>query len=155
MGFSHYLNQHLYQHTNLPRTSQFNPRDHDNYDELIAKTGGLDLTVVGIGRNGHIAFNEPGTPHQSWTHCLWLTESTRKANSSIFGDLSLVPKKAITMGIATILNSRKLLLIASGQHKKEILTRALNSHCDSALPASYLSVHKNLTVICDFDFPIV
>src|SRR6202034_4928408 len=100
-------------------------RENENYDGLIDSYGGLDLSVLGIGSNGHIAFNEPGTIKASWTHSLWLTESTREPNQSYFGGQPRVPKKAITIGIETILASRKLIVIASGERKRAILERAM------------------------------
>ncbi|HEY9716702.1 MAG TPA: glucosamine-6-phosphate deaminase [Trichormus sp.] len=151
MTFEHFLEQNLFKHTNLPVENRFNPKQCDHYDDLIEGYGGLDLTVLGIGSNGHIAFNEPGTIRSSWTHCLWLTESTREANKSYFGGQPRVPKQAITMGIQTILNSNKLILIASGIKKREILERAMLGPVCPEIPASFLSLHPHVTVITDFD----
>lgn len=151
MSFAHYLQANLYQHTNLPASGQFNPASCDDYESLIADRGGLDLTVVGIGGNGHIAFNEPGTAPASWTHCTWLTESTRTANASFFGSLDRVPARAVTMGLNTILSSRQIILIASGEHKRNILSRALSGPVTAAIPASFLQVHRDLKVFTDFD----
>ncbi|MGH9553573.1 MAG: glucosamine-6-phosphate deaminase [Terriglobales bacterium] len=149
--FQHFLESNLFNSTNLPAKNRFNPRDCEDYDQLIAATGGLDLTVLGIGRNGHIAFNEPGTIKESYTHCVWLTESTRSANKSYFNGQLPVPKRAITMGIETILQSRKLILIASGIEKREILERAMLGPVTPEIPASFLSLHPHVTVITDFD----
>jgi glucosamine-6-phosphate deaminase len=124
----------------------------DDYDGLIASEGGLDLTLLGIGTNGHIAFNEPGTPLNSWTHSILLTESTRKANQSYFDESTSVPYRAVTMGIQTILSSKKLILIVSGEKKRAILERALLGEVDRNIPASYLSLHPHVTVLTDFDF---
>lgn len=151
ISFQHFLETNLYQFTNLKAENKFNPRQVDNYDELIAEKGGLDLTLLGIGTNGHIAFNEPGTPLESWTHSIWLTESTRRANQSYFSQATKVPYKAVTMGIRTILSSRKLILIASGEKKKDILERALLGEVTADIPASYLSLHPHVTVLTDFD----
>lgn len=150
--FAFFLEDHLFKHTNLPKENRFNPRITDNYDRLIAMQGGLDLTVVGIGRNGHIAFNEPGTPAQSYTHCVWLTESTRVANAQFFGGIDKVPVHAVTMGMATIMESRKLILIASGEHKKEIIEDSFADGIGPTVPASLLQLHKNLTILSDFDW---
>ncbi len=152
LSFAHYLVSNLYQFTNLPRHACFNPRFCDNYDSLIAEKGGLDLTIVGIGRNGHLAFCEPGTPALSWTHCLYLTESTRQANASFFGSLEHVPHKAVTMGLSTILGSRKLILIASGQHKQSILHKSLTGPITCSVPASFLQKHGNVHIFTDFTF---
>jgi len=150
--FQHFLQTNLYQYTNLQDKNKFNPSACDDYDTLIEAQGGLDLTILGLGANGHIAFNEPGTPLESWTHSIWLTESTRKANQSYFTASTTVPYRAVTMGIRTILNSRKLILIASGAHKKDILEQALLGAVDPNIPASYLSLHPHVTVLTDFEF---
>jgi glucosamine-6-phosphate deaminase len=150
--FAYYLEHNLYQNTNLPAKNKFNPADIDNYDSLIASFGGLDLTVLGIGQNGHIAFNEPGTPQHSFTHCTFLAESTRKANQTFFPEGEKVPQKAVTMGIETILNSKKIVLVASGEKKKEILEKALQGDVDIQIPASFLSLHEHVTVLSDFEY---
>ncbi|HEY9775685.1 MAG TPA: glucosamine-6-phosphate deaminase [Planktothrix sp.] len=152
MTFEYFLDINLFKNTNLSRENRFSPRHLENYDEVIAGCGGLDLTILGIGTNGHIAFNEPGTIKSSWTHSLWLTESTRQANQSYFGGQPRVPRKAITMGIETILASKKLILIASGDRKREILERAMLGPVTPDVPASFLSLHPHVTVITDFDF---
>lgn len=152
MSFSYYLETHLYKSTNLRPAARHGPLDCDDYDALIALHGGLDLTMVGIGHNGHIAFNEPGTPAASFTHCVWLTESTRQANAPIFGNLDSVPRRAITVGLQTILASRMIILIASGNSKKAILGEALNGPVSEAVPASLLQRHPNLLVLTDFDW---
>lgn len=149
-SFTTYLEENLYKHTNLPREGRLNPRYCNDYDGLIAGSGGLDLTIVGIGRNGHVAFNEPGTPRQSWTHCVWLTASTMEANASYFGGQELVPRLAVTMGLETILQSRKVLLLVSGAHKKEILDRALSTPPTKDIPASFLQEHRALQILVDF-----
>lgn len=151
-SFAHYLEENLYKHTNLPSQSKFNPRFCDDYDALIADVGGLDLTLVGIGHNGHVAFNEPGTPLSSWTHCLLLTESTRTANSSFFGTLDQTPRRAITMGISTILASRQIILLASGMDKQKIMHSAFYGAIGTDVPASFLQNHFNVNVITDFDY---
>jgi glucosamine-6-phosphate deaminase len=150
-SFKAFLQTKLYQFTDLPENSQFNPRFSDDYDDLIAKHGGLDCILLGIGRNGHIAFNEPPTPRSSWTHCVWLSDSTKEANRKYFEGASVIPTRAITMGISTILNSRRIILIASGKEKRSILERALTGTEDASIPASFITSHRNLLVIADFD----
>jgi glucosamine-6-phosphate deaminase len=153
MTFQHYLEEHLYQFTNIEPANKHNPALFDNYDAMITEQGGLDLTLLGLGANGHIAFNEPGTPPDSWTHCLWLTESTRRANQSYFSQDKKVPDRAVTMGLKTILASKKLILLVSGEHKRAILEQALlEDSYDPEIPASYLSLHPHVTVLTDFDF---
>jgi glucosamine-6-phosphate deaminase len=151
-SFQQFLETNLYQHTNLPPSHRFNPKTTDNYDQEIAKFGGLDLTILGIGTNGHIAFNEPGTIRASYTHCIWLTEATRAANQTYFGPGDEVPKRAVTMGIETILSSKNIILIASGAHKQEVLEKALLGDVNINVPASFLSLHAHVTVLSDFEF---
>ncbi len=148
--FASFLQENLYKHTNLPLSQRFNPRFHDDYDGLIAGFGGLDLTMIGIGRNGHIAFNEPGTPRLSWTHCVWLEESTRQQNAGYFGSPDQVPKRAVTMGLDTIMQSRSLFLLVSGEYKRDVLKQTMCSQFTKNVPASCLPEHKNLTVLADF-----
>jgi glucosamine-6-phosphate deaminase len=150
VSFRYYLQTNLFDHINLPADAQLNPILCDNYDALIANRGGLDLTVLGIGTNGHIAFNEPGTPEQSWTHSIWLTESTKKANAEFFKGAP--PSNAVTMGIQTILSSRQIILMVSGTGKKTILTEALRGPISPNVPASFLQLHENLVVMTDFEY---
>jgi glucosamine-6-phosphate deaminase len=145
-----FLRDQLLRHTNLPLSSQFNPLLNARYDDLIASHGGLDLTVLGIGYNGHIAFNEPGTSMESWTHCVLLDESTRAANSELFSDQSSVPTKAVTMGIRTILESKRIILVPTDVRKRSILAEALRGPITTTLPASFLQLHPNLSVYTDF-----
>lgn len=151
-SFRRYLEQNLYRTINMPAESRFNPLFADDYDQLIADKGGLDLTILGIGKNGHIAFNEPGTPLNSYTHCVYLTESTRQANAEFFKRPESIPRKAVTMGLQTILASRRIILMASGKSKKGILEKALTGPVSEALPASFLQRHKDLQVMTDFEF---
>ena len=124
-------------------------RECERYEELIRSRGGIDLQLLGIGQNGHIGFNEPGTPFSSRTHIVNLAESTRQANSRFFPSLENVPKRAITMGIATILDSREILLLASGEAKAEAISRLISGDCDESFPASALKLHENVTIIAD------
>ncbi len=124
-----------------------------NYDALIDGQGGLDMTVLGIGGNGHIAFNEPGTQFLSWTHCTWLEDSTRKDNQASFGAVH-PPQKAVTMGVKTILSSRRIVLMASGEKKKAIVEAAFRGPVSRQVPASYLQEHEGLEVLTDFGFSL-
>lgn len=150
-SFHYFLESNLYKQTNLPPENRFSPRNQDNYDQVIADQGGLDMCVLGLGTNGHIAFNEPGTPQLSWTHCHWLTQSTREANAAAFGGADKVPTRAITIGIETILASRQIILIASGDKKKAALSKALSGEITSQLPASFLALHPAVRVFRDFE----
>jgi glucosamine-6-phosphate deaminase len=118
------------------------------YEVTIHDAGGIDLTFLGLGRNGHIGFNEPGTSFDSRTHVIRLSESTRIANADLFAD-GHVPERAITMGIGTILESRAIVLMASGAAKAEAVRTLSESEPDSRFPASGLKNHGNTTVLVD------
>lgn len=119
----------------------------DQYDEQIDDAGGVDFQLLGIGRNGHIGFNEPGTPIDSKTHVVDLTDSTREANARFFlNDKNLVPTQAITMGIGTIRKSRRIALIASTLDKAEAIAKLLEGKVDLSFPATVLIDHPDFTV---------
>jgi len=118
------------------------------YEREIRDAGGLHLTFLGLGRNGHIGFNEPGTPFDVRTHAIELTESTRAANAGLFPDGN-VPTRAITMGIGTILESRAIVLLASGASKREAVARLRSGEIDVDFPASALWRHANVRVLTD------
>ena len=121
------------------------------YDALIARLGGIDLQLLGIGHNGHIGFNEPGQSFDKTTHVVELKPSTRAANARFFPSPDAVPKQAITLGLQSILAARKVLLVASGRSKKEILERALTGPVTPQIPASLLQLHPDLTVVCSVE----
>jgi len=151
-SFSHYLSVNLYDGVGLPAANRFNPSESgDDYDAIIADRGGLDITILGIGLNGHIAFNEPGTPAESWTHSIVLTPSTIEANRELFKGAQRTPSRAVTMGISTILASRRIILMAFGEKKRAILDQALTGPVSPAIPASFLQAHESLQVFTDFD----
>lgn len=120
-----------------------------NYESLIKKYGGIDLAVLGIGLDGHVGFNEPGSDFNSKTRVVKLTEKTRRSNLKYFHDLEQVPHQAITMGLGTITKAKKIILIASGEKKSNIIKRALTGKATESLPASILQKHKNLTVVLE------
>ena len=119
------------------------------YEQRIRDAGGLDLQLLGIGRTGHIGFNEPGSTSRSRTRIITLDHLTRRDNSSYFRDPEEVPIQALTMGIGTILETRRILLLAFGEHKADIVRRAFEGEPDSEVPASYLQQHDNALVILD------
>ena len=116
------------------------------YDSMIDNSDGIDIQILGIGTNGHIAFNEPGTPRDSVTRIVDLTENTIKDNSRFFNSIDEVPTQARTMGIDTIMKSKEIYLVAQGQHKKEILEKAMYGDVTPEIPASFLQEHQNLKV---------
>lgn len=115
----------------------------------LQQLGPPDLMVLGIGTNGHVAFNEPGSPPDSRTRLVDLSEQTRRGHAEAFGGLERVPRTGLTIGIADILEARRILLLASGQAKAEILERALRGPETTDVPASILRRHPGLTVIAD------
>lgn len=137
----------------VPDGSAANPElEVREYEEAILRAGGIDLQFLGIGRNGHIGFNEPGTSFESRTHVTNLTDSTLAANRPLFSDSgSQMPVKAITMGIATILSARRLVLIATGETKSDALHSALKGPVTEEVPASVLRKHGNATFMVDED----
>jgi glucosamine-6-phosphate deaminase len=122
------------------------------YERAIAAAGGVDVQIVGIGRNGHIGFNEPGSDAETRTRVVELDESTRRANAEHFdGELSRVPTHAMTQGVATILSARRIVLVASGAAKAAALRAALTGPVTAANPASFLQRHPDVTVVADPD----
>lgn len=119
------------------------------YDEQIAAYGGIDLQILGIGSNGHIAFNEPGTPFESKTHVVKLEESTRDDNARFFDTPEEVPTHAVTMGLATILQAKEIVLIATGTNKQEAVRQMLSGVNSLNCPASILNQHPHVTVYLD------
>jgi len=120
-----------------------------NYEQAIRSAGGIDLAILGIGANGHIGFNEPGTPWHAATHVTQLSETTRRRNADPFGGVHQTPRRAITMGIRTLMHARRIVLLVSGADKAEILASALQGEPTLEIPASVLQLHPALTVVVD------
>jgi glucosamine-6-phosphate deaminase len=119
------------------------------YDRVIESLGGVDLQLLGIGRNGHIGFNEPAAAFSKGTHCVTLTESTIEANKRYFASADEVPRKAYTMGIDTIMAARKILLLASGKEKADAVAASLQGEITPMMPASILQFHHDAILIAD------
>lgn len=136
---------------NIPDSNTDDPeKECVSYEEKYAKAGKADIAMLGIGQNGHIGFNEPGTSFDSVTHVTDITESTVKANARFFDNEDQVPKKAMTMGISTILSAKKILLLITGSAKHEILMKLLKQSCaDESIPASVLLNHENTVIYAD------
>lgn len=156
-SYRYFMQKNLFQHINMdPRNARIPDgmapdltAECDQYEAQIAAWDGVDLQVLGIGLNGHIGFNEPAPIFTCRTHVTNLTESTRQANQRFFPDSEHVPHQAITMGIGTIMDARKILLICAGTKKAEILEKAFFSPVDPMVPASVLQFHQNVTVVAD------
>ncbi|MCF6408343.1 glucosamine-6-phosphate deaminase [Pseudalkalibacillus salsuginis] len=121
------------------------------YEKSIEKVGGIDLQLLGVGRNGHIGFNEPGTPFESKTHLVELTDSTRQANARFFEHKEEVPTRAITVGISTIMKSRSILLLASGEEKAEPVNALLRGDVGEKWPVTVLNQHPSVTLVVTKD----
>ncbi|MFD1911224.1 glucosamine-6-phosphate deaminase [Halodurantibacterium flavum] len=155
-SYRSYMNRHLFAasdidmaRTHLPDGMAPDPvRAAADYEAMIETAGGIDLQILGIGQNGHIGFNEPGSRFDSRTRIVPLAPSTRAANAGDFPG-GTVPEKAVTMGIGTILAAKKILLLASGPAKAEALAAMLEGPVTPACPASALRLHPDATVICD------
>nr|WP_174496471.1 glucosamine-6-phosphate deaminase [Salirhabdus euzebyi] len=118
-----------------------------SYERLIKANGGIDIQILGLGLNGHIGFNEPGTDFASRTHIVKLAESTRTANARFFSKKEDVPKQAITMGIQSIMEAKKIVLLAFGKKKMDPLQRLMKGVVHPDFPASILRLHPNITII--------
>lgn len=149
-----FMQQHLFSHVDLDPAHAHLPNgmapDLDEecrrYEREIREAGGLELTFLGLGRNGHIGFNEPGSPFDARTRVVTLTESTRKANADLFPDQN-VPTHAITMGIATILESKRVILLVAGNGKETALDRLQSREVTQDFPASALWNHPDVRVL--------
>ena len=119
------------------------------YEDKIKQADGIDMQVLGIGGNGHIGFNEPDVNFEAQTHLVNLDEQTIEANSRFFESVEDVPVKAISMGIKTIMNSKKIILLANGISKAEAIERAVNGKISPKVPASILQLHNDVTLILD------
>ncbi len=156
-SYRYYMNDHFFNHIDIDLKNTFVPngtaedfeQECQTYDEHILAKGGIDLQLLGIGSNGHIGFNEPGASFHSHTHVVELAESTREANSIYFEKMEDVPKKAVTMGIASIMKSKEILLLVSGEHKHDALANLLTGELTEQFPASILKQHPSVTIIAD------
>ena len=146
-SYEHFMEENLFMYKQF-RYSYF--PENERYDDLIKNKGGIDIQILGIGTNGHIAFNEPGSSRDSLTRKVELTENTRKDNSRFFDSIDDVPTHAWTMGIESIMRARQIYLLANGEHKKDILEKAVYGDITPDIPASFLQEHDNVQVFyCD------
>ena len=149
------MNKNFFEHININIDNTYVPdgcasdlkAEGESYDRRIEMLGGIDLQLLGIGLDGHIGFNEPDRYFVKSTHVVDLHESTIKANSRFFKNIGEVPKQAITMGMVSIMQAKKILLIASGKLKREILEKAFYGPITPEIPASILQLHPDITVI--------
>lgn len=121
----------------------------ERYEQLVQESGPADIQILGIGENGHIGFNEPGTSKESKTRVVDLTESTIRANSRYFDNEDEVPKQAISMGLSTILSAKRIILLAFGEKKKAAITKLASGVEDADVPATILYEHPNVEIYVD------
>lgn len=158
-SYNHYMYDNFFRHINISLGNVNIPdgmaidieRECKDYENRIQERGGIDLQVLGIGNNGHIGFNEPNLKFEATTHLVELDEGTINANSRFFNAIEDVPKQAISMGIKTIMQSRKILLLASGKSKAEAIYKAIYDGITPEVPASILQLHPDVTIIVDRD----
>lgn len=152
-----FMNEKFFNHvdiqierTHVPNGNAADPEAEClEYDKMLEEFGPVDLQLLGLGHNGHIGFNEPGEALSGGTHVVELQEKTRNANARFFPTLDDVPTHAITMGVATILKARQILLLVRGEDKAEIVHRALKGPITTECPASLLQCHPNVVVLLD------
>lgn len=156
-SYRYFMNTQLFDHVNIDKKNTFVPdgmeEDREKacreYDEIIEGRGGIDLQLLGLGHNGHIGFNEPGDTFAKGTHCVTLAESTVSANARFFASADDVPKEAYTMGIRSIMQARKIVVIVSGESKREIVRKAFFGPITPQVPASVLQLHQDVILIGD------
>lgn len=156
-SYYHFMHTNLFDHINInpENTNVPNGMEPDaqkecgHYEELIRSLGGVDLQLLGLGHNGHIGFNEPCSVFEKETHCVDLTESTIEANKRFFASADDVPRQAYTMGIKTIMQAKKILIIVSGEDKADIVRDAFFGPVTPEVPASILQMHNDVTLVGD------
>jgi glucosamine-6-phosphate deaminase len=157
-SYTAYMRHHFFDHVNVAATNIHIPDGRPNvdaesesarYEQAIREAGGIDLLVVGIGTNGHVAFNEPGSKFTSRTRPVDLAPETVASARQYFASEAATPRRAITVGIATILDARRILLLAVGSGKSNAVARAIQGPVSELMPASALQFHADVTVILD------
>ena len=158
-SYKYFMNYHLFDKININKANTYVPNGQAtdvvkscaDYEKNIDALGGIDIQVLGIGRNGHIGFNEPDGELIPFTHVTDLTADTINANSRFFESEDDVPKQAVTMGIESIFKARKIVILASGEGKAEAVKKMLCGKITTKCPASLLRFHPDVTLICDKD----
>jgi len=159
-SYSTFMRRHLFDQVNLSRrrihvldgAARDTAAECTRYERAVARAGGVDVQLLGLGANGHIGFNEPGPALAARTHRTRLTRATRRANAALFGHRpARVPREALSMGMATILQARRVVLLATGRGKARIAARMLLGPITTRLPASFLQLHPDAEVWLDRD----
>ncbi len=158
-SYRYFMDTNLFNHINIDKSRTYVPNGLEpdagkacaDYDAIIQNYGGIDLQLLGLGNNGHIGFNEPADSFAKGTHCVDLTPSTIQANARFFASMDEVPKQAYTMGIQSIMQAKKILVIVSGEAKAGIVKEAFTGPVTPQVPASVLQLHPDVTVVGDKD----
>ena len=156
-SYRYFMDSHLFDHVNIKKENTHLPNGMETdthkeclrYNALLAESGGIDLQLLGLGRNGHIGFNEPGEAFEKETHCVALTESTLQANARYFESPQTMPRHAYTLGIKAIMQAHCILMVVSGPAKAEALCKSLYGPNTPQVPASILQLHNHLIVVAD------
>lgn len=156
-SYYYFMHSHLFDRINIDPANTNVPNgmaedvdaECERYEELIRSLGGVDIQLLGIGRNGHIGFNEPAAAFDKMTHCVDLTESTIEANKRFFASADDVPRQAVSMGSGTIMKAKKILLIACGEDKADAVAKSFFGPVTPEVPASILQLHSDVVVIAD------
>ncbi len=156
-SYYYFMNDNLFSKVNIDVNNTYVPDGTiedaaeacKKYDEIVAATGGVDLQLLGLGHNGHIGFNEPADVFPKGTHCVTLAQSTIEANARFFASIEEVPTQAYTMGIQTIMNAKKILMVVSGADKADIVQKAFFGDVTPSVPASILQLHQDVTIVGD------
>ena len=151
------MNDNLFKHVDIDKARTFLPdglaedgeAECARYEALIKELGGIDMQLLGIGRNGHIGFNEPADEFKNGTHCVTLTESTIEANKRFFASADDVPRQAYTMGIGAIMAAKKIVVVVSGKDKAEAVKKCITGPITPVVQASILQLHPDVTFVCD------
>src|SRR5690625_2705881 len=156
-SYTYFMNEQLFDHIDIDKKNTYIPNgladnseeESTNFEKQIAKKGPIDLQVLGLGLNGHIGFNEPGTPFNQRTHVVELDAVTRESNARFFDSIDEVPTHAVSMGIGTIMDAKEIILLVHGEQKADILKQVVHGEVSEDVPASILQTHPNVTVITD------
>jgi len=158
-SYRYFMDTHLFDSINIRKECTYVPDGLEpdsakacaDYNQIIADCGGIDLQLLGLGLNGHIGFNEPSTAFEKETHCVNLSESTIQANSRFFESMDMVPRQAYTMGIKTIMQAKKIVIVVNGKAKAQIVKDAFFGPITPNVPASVLQLHNDVTLVGDKD----